>query len=160
MRPGGLADVPRLSSILGGVRRLVVITVAFLLSVLAAGGTFTLIAAFPVMLEQSIADALGGLALMTILVGAAAGMILALPVVLAIAVTEWRGWRSLPLHLATGTVFGASAALYWEIRREAPMEFHVILAGAIAGTAGAFTYWRIAGRTAGRFNGSPARSGS
>ena len=94
-------------------------------------------------------DLAAGVLLMALFVGAAAGMLTAVPVFVAIVVSEWRGLNGLVFHVGTGALIGLCAVALWASRNVHVTE-PALAAGVVAGAAGAGAYWLISGRRAGQ----------
>ena len=120
---------------------------------LATGGVVfvvLVIAADPALpgSNDTLSDLGGGMLLFSLFVAATAGMLTAIPVFLAIVLSEWRGLNGLVFQAGVGAVIGLGAVTLWASRNfdgAGP----ALAGGVVAGAAGAAVYWLIAGQRAG-----------
>ncbi|MEM6667206.1 MAG: hypothetical protein AAF638_12485 [Pseudomonadota bacterium] len=85
------------------------------------------------------------------LVASFAGIFASVPVLLAAIAAEAFRLRGLTFNLATGAVIGVIAVMLWgENQTDTATDF-AHLTGAASGSVGAFVYWVLAGRLAGKW---------
>jgi hypothetical protein len=83
-----------------------------------------------------------------------AGTIAAIPALIIVAIAEFRGWRSLPIHISAGGVVGLMTGV---VAAGASQDaLFGMLGGLAAGMVGSVVYWGIAGRKAGLIKTSVA----
>ena len=141
-----------MNSLLAHVGLLLRAAFAFLVSLIVAGPIFVVLVlgsdvasphAGETMLEH-----VASIGVFSLFVAAAAGMLIGIPVFIAIIISEVFGLRGLVFHLGVGAAIGLVAVLLWSVGK-AEEESMIHAAGIVAGAAGAWAYWLLAGRRAG-----------
>lgn len=134
--------------------RAIVVCFAYFVAVLGAAGFFVVAVVGLDGISQSPGEPSWEfavrLAFYTGAVASVAGAIATLPILVAAAVAEALRLRGFVFHLALGAIFGALAVLAWD-GGEARASQPEYVIGMASGAIGAFFYWLLAGRNAGRW---------